>query len=116
MSSQFQSGRTAKGFALILGAARAAGLRERPAGGNVLVQKAGSDELVILAMNDPVMAAAIHEARKTLRKFLTLARNPGPTMIGFSAKIAIPGANGFIRSRMSTNGSSGKSTARRARW
>ncbi|HET7163558.1 MAG TPA: hypothetical protein VFI94_00235, partial [Pseudolabrys sp.] len=68
MSSQFSSGRTAKGFALILGAARAAGLRDRPSGGNVMVRKAGGNELVILAMNDPVMAAAIHGARKTLRK------------------------------------------------
>ena len=40
------------------------------------------------------MAAAIHGARKTLRKFLTLAKNPGPTMGGFSVKIAIPAANG----------------------
>ena len=94
MPSRFSSGRTAKGFALILGAARAAGLRERPSGGNVMVRKAGGEELVILAMNDPVMAAAIHGARKTLRKFLTLAKNPGPTMGGFSVKIAIPAANG----------------------
>lgn len=79
---------------MILGAARAAGLRERPSGGNVMVRKAGGAELVILAMNDPVMAAAIHGARKTLRKFLILAKNPGPTMGGFSVKIAIPAANG----------------------
>ena len=45
-------------------------------------------------MNDAVMAAAIHGARKTLRKFLILAKNPGPTMGGFSVKIAIPAANG----------------------
>lgn len=55
-----------------------------------MVRKAGGAELVILAMNDPVMAAAIHGARKTLRKFLILAKNPGPTMGGFSVKIAIP--------------------------
>ena len=39
-------------------------------------------------------ADAIHGARKTLRKFLVLAKNPGPTMGGFSVKIAIPAANG----------------------
>lgn len=117
MSSQFSSGRTAKGFALILGAARAAGLRQRPSGGNVMVRKAGGDELVILAMNDPVMAAAIHGARKTLRKFLTLAKTPGPTMGGFSVnpQPMVRSFSGFTRSRMSTIDSSGKSTTRRAR-
>jgi hypothetical protein len=89
MSSQHQSGRTAKGFALILGAARAAGLKDRPSDGKALVKKAERDELVILAMNDPVMAAAIHGARKTPRKFLTLAKNPGPTTDGFAVKIAL---------------------------
>jgi hypothetical protein len=47
---------------LILGAARAAGLTSRLSDGNALVQKAEHDELVILAMKDPLMAAAIHSA------------------------------------------------------
>jgi uncharacterized protein YegJ (DUF2314 family) len=92
MSSEHPSGRTAKGFALILGAARAAGLTV-PAG-DTLVRKAERDELVILAMNDPVMTAAIHRARKTLPQFLALARNPRPTMAGFAVKIAILADNG----------------------
>jgi hypothetical protein len=33
------------------------------------VQKAERDELVSLAMNDPVMTAAIHHARKSLPQF-----------------------------------------------
>ena len=94
MSSEQSSGRTAKGFALILGAARAAGLTARLPGGDTVVQKAERDELVILAMNDPVMAAAIHNARETLPQFLALARNPSPTMAGFAVKIAILADNG----------------------
>ena len=46
MSSRHPSDRTAKGFALILGAARAAGLTSRLSNGNALVQKAEHDELV----------------------------------------------------------------------
>jgi hypothetical protein len=83
------SGRTAKGFALIIGAARAAGLTARPPADATLAQKAERDELVILAMNDPVMAAAIHDARTSLPQFLALARHPRPSMTGFSVKIAL---------------------------
>ena len=96
MSSE-SSGRTAKGFALILGAGRAAGLKPRlPDCDAPLqpVQQAERDELVILAMNNPVMAAAIHRARETLPQFLALAKHPGPTMTGFAVKIAIPAENG----------------------
>src|SRR5262245_47201263 len=87
MSDQ-ASGRTAKGFALILGAARAAGLTPRSPDDRP-VRMAGRDELVILAMNDPAMAAAIHSARETLPQFLALARHPSPTMEGFAVKIAV---------------------------
>ena len=93
MSSE-QFGRTAKGFALILGAARAAGLAARPPAEDKLPPKVERDELVVLAINDPVMTAAIHRARKTLAQFLTLARHPGPTMTGFSVKIALLADNG----------------------
>jgi uncharacterized protein YegJ (DUF2314 family) len=88
------SGRTAKGFALIIGAARAAGLTARPPADATLAQKAERDELVILAMNDPVMAAAIHDARTGLPQFLALARHPRPSMTGFSVKIALLAKNG----------------------
>jgi len=88
MSSEHPHGRTAKGFALILGAARAAGLTPRRSA-CALVRKAERDELVVLAMNDPLMAAAVRRTRKTLPKFLALAKRPGPTMEGFAVKIAI---------------------------
>ncbi len=94
MSSDHSWTRTSKGFALILGAARAAGLTARPLDGNAIVQKAERDELIILAINDPAMAAAIHGARQTLAKFLALAKHPGPTMNGFAVKIAIGADNG----------------------
>ena len=78
MSSRHPSDRTAKGFALILGAARAAGLASRLSNGNALVQKAEHDELVILAMKDPLMAAAIHSARKTLPEIPRLGETSKP--------------------------------------
>jgi uncharacterized protein YegJ (DUF2314 family) len=58
------------------------------------VQKAEHDELVILAMKDPLMAVAIHSARKTLPKFLALVKHPSPTMDSFAVTIAVPGGNG----------------------
>ena len=92
MSSEHPHGRTAKGFALILGAARAAGLTPRRSV-CALVRKAERDELVVLAMNDP-LAAAVRRTRKTLPKFLALAKRPGPTMEGFAVKITIGADSG----------------------
>ena len=92
MSSSQSSGRTSKGFALILGAARAAGLSART--GSSLLRKAESDELVFVALNDPVMAAAIGKARQTLTRFLNRAKNPGPMMDGFAVKITIASSEG----------------------
>lgn len=92
MSSSQSSGRTSKGFALILGAARAAGLSART--GSSLLRKAESDELVFVALNDPVMAAAIGKARQTLARFLNRAKNPGPMMGGFAVKITIASSEG----------------------
>jgi uncharacterized protein YegJ (DUF2314 family) len=94
MSSDHQWPRTARGFALILGAARAAGLTARPVDGSATAQKPERDELIILSMNDPAMAAAIHDARHTLSKFLALAKRPGPAMNGFAIKIALGADNG----------------------
>jgi uncharacterized protein YegJ (DUF2314 family) len=71
----------------------AAGLTLRLSNGNAFVQKAEHDEIVILAMKDPLMAAAIHSARKTLPKFLALVKHPRPTMDSFSVTIAVPGGN-----------------------
>ena len=92
MSSQHPSGRTAKGFALIVGAARAAAV-QRSASHSV-VQKAERDELVYLALNDAVMAAAIQSARESLPGFLALAKRPAPEMKGFAVKIALLGDGG----------------------
>ncbi len=92
MSSSQPSGRTSKGFALILGAARAAGLTARTR--SSLLRKAENDELVFVALNNPVMAAAIGKARQTLTRFLNLAKHPGPTMDGFAVKITIASSEG----------------------
>jgi len=92
MSSSQPSGRTSKGFALILGAARAAGLTARTR--SSLLRKAESDELVFVALNNPVMAAAIGKARQTLARFLNLARHPRPAMGGFAVKITIASSEG----------------------
>ncbi len=92
MSSRHPSGRTAKGFALILGAARAA--TAQPGDSQSVVQKAERDELVYLALNDAVMAAAIQSARDSLPGFLALAKRPAPEMKGFAVKIALLGDGG----------------------
>jgi uncharacterized protein YegJ (DUF2314 family) len=88
MSSGHPYTRTAKGFAQILGAARAAGLNAPASSRNSAVQKAERDEVFFLALNDPMIAAAIYNARETLPGFLALANRPGPTMEGFAVKIA----------------------------
>jgi uncharacterized protein YegJ (DUF2314 family) len=92
MSSRHPAGRTAKGFALILGAARAASAQ--PSDGQSVVQKAERDELVYLALNDAVMSVAIQSARDSLPGFLALAKQPAPEMKGFSVKIALIGDGG----------------------
>jgi uncharacterized protein YegJ (DUF2314 family) len=88
MSSGHPYTRTAKGFAQILSVARAAGLNAPACSRNSVVQKAERDEVFILALNDPMMAAAIYNARETLPGFLALANRPGPMMEGFAVKIA----------------------------
>ena len=92
MSSEYPSGRTAKGFALILGAARAAATQS--SAGHSVVQKADRDELVYLALDDAIMAAAIRSARESLPGFLALAKRPAPEMKGFAVKIALLGDGG----------------------
>ncbi len=92
MSFRHPSGRTAKGFALILGAARAAAAQ--PSIGQSVVQKAERDELVHLALNDSIMAAAIQSARDSLPGFLALAKRPALEMKGFAVRIALLGGGG----------------------
>ena len=89
MSSDYPSGRTAKGYAQILAAARAAALGARRAAINSIVRKTERDEIVFLAFNDATMTAAVRSAREALPGFLALAKRPGPTMEGFAVKIAI---------------------------
>jgi len=90
MTSKGLSKRTAKGFAAILNAARAAGLTGSPSGTGT----PGHAALFYLALNDPVMSAAMQSARESLPGFLALARHPGPTMERFAVKIALLGDAG----------------------
>jgi len=84
---------TSAGYAMLLGAAVAAGLAcglaAKPAGAQSITQKAERDELAIVAKSDPVMAAAMGKARQTLPDFLGTAAAPKPGMEGFAVKVAI---------------------------
>ena len=92
MSSRNPSGRTAKGFELILRAARAAAMQ--PYFDQSVVRKAERDELVHLALNDAFMTAATQSARDSLPGFLALAKRPAPEMTGFAVKVALLGEGG----------------------
>ena len=89
--SKDTSKRTAKGFAEILKAARAAGLTASPEPDKA---SARNGALYYLALNDPLMSAAIHSARESLPGFLALARRPAQTMERFAVKIALLGNGG----------------------
>ncbi len=89
MSSDYPSGRTAKGYAQILGAARAAASIARHTALNSISRKAERDEIIFLAPDDTTMTAAVRSARDSLPGFLALAKRPGPKMEGFAVKIAI---------------------------
>jgi uncharacterized protein YegJ (DUF2314 family) len=80
---------TSTGYAMLLGAAVAAGLTAKPADAQSSTQKAERDELAIVAKSDPVMAAAMGNACKTLPDFLNVAAEPKPGMEGFAVKVAI---------------------------
>ena len=89
MPSNNASKKTAKGFAEILNAARAVGLTGSPP--RTDSPEAGEATLYYLALNDPVMSAAIQSAQEALPAFLALARRPGRTMERFAVKIALLG-------------------------
>lgn len=89
MSSDYPSGRTAKGYAQILGAARAAASSARHTTVNSNLRNAERDEIVFLALNDATMTAAVRIARDSLPGFLALAKRPSPRMEGFAVKIVI---------------------------
>ena len=91
MPSKDASKKTAKGFAEILNAARAAGLTASP---EPEAAKAGTGALYYLALSDPVMSAATQSARESLPGFLALAKHPTPTMERFAVKIALLGDGG----------------------
>ena len=80
------SNTTAKGFAEILDAARRAGLTPS--------ETAKQGSLLYLALNDPLISAAVQSARDSLPRFLALARRPGPAMERFAVKIALLGDGG----------------------
>jgi uncharacterized protein YegJ (DUF2314 family) len=90
MSSKGLSKRTAKGFEEILNAARAAGRTGSP----FETGTPGHTALYYLALNDPIMSAAMQGARESLPGFLAQARHPGPTMERFAVKIALLGEGG----------------------
>jgi uncharacterized protein YegJ (DUF2314 family) len=90
MPSKDASKKTAKGFAEILSVARAAGLTA-PEPDAAQTRKGA---LYYLALNDPVMSAALQSARESLPGFLSLTKHPGPTMERFAVKIALLGDGG----------------------
>ena len=92
MPSKDASKKTAKGFAEILSAARVVGLTASPPDPDAA--DAGNGPLYYLALNDPIMSAAMQSARESLPGFLALARHPGPTMERFAVKIALLGDGG----------------------
>jgi uncharacterized protein YegJ (DUF2314 family) len=92
MPSKGASNKTAKGFAEILNAARAAGLTASPPEPDAANVHKGA--LYYLALNDPVMSAAIQSARESLPGFLALARRPDSAMERFAVKIALLGDGG----------------------
>jgi uncharacterized protein YegJ (DUF2314 family) len=92
MPSKGASKKTAKGFAEILDAARAAGLSASPPDPDAA--NASNGALYYLALNDPIMSAAMQSARESLPGFLALARHPEPAMERFAVKIALLGDGG----------------------
>jgi membrane protein required for colicin V production len=61
-----------------LQSARAAGLSAPQSNDNGFVEKCEHDELVILAINDPLMTAAVHNARQTLPTISRFGEAAGP--------------------------------------
>ena len=92
MPSKNASKKTANGFAEILNAARAAGLTASPAEAGTAKSHTGAP--YYLALDDPLMSAAMQSARESLPGFLALARHPAPTMERFAVKIALLGDGG----------------------
>jgi uncharacterized protein YegJ (DUF2314 family) len=80
---------TSAGYAVLLGAALAAGHDPGPANAQTITQKAERDELAIVAESDPVMAKAMSKARQTLPDFLNTAATPKAGMEGFAVKVAV---------------------------
>jgi len=97
---------TASGFAVLLDAGAAAGLKPRKSADSRVVEMAERDELAYVPHDDPDMAEAFRKARESLPRFLTLAGKPAAGMDGFAVKIAIDEGDGpeffwvhpFIRS------------------
>src|ERR1041384_4648511 len=92
MPSKGASNKTAKVFAEILNAARAAGLTASPPEPDAANVHKGA--LYYIALNDPVMSAAIQSARESTPGFLALARRPDSAMERFAVKIALLGDGG----------------------
>lgn len=80
---------TASGFAVLLDAGAAAGLKPRNDPDQRIADKADRDELAYVRHDDPDMRAAFRKARASLAQFLALAELPRPGMEGFAVKIAL---------------------------
>lgn len=82
-------GSISNGYAVLLGAAVAAGLTAAPAWPQSIVSKAERDEIASVAEHDPVMARAMRKARETLPGFLDIASHPTGGADGFGVKVAV---------------------------
>lgn len=60
------------------------------AAGQSILEKATRDEIARVPTGDADMDAAFRKARATLKEFLTLARNPRPSITNYAVKIGIP--------------------------
>ncbi|HKY87346.1 MAG TPA: DUF2314 domain-containing protein [Pseudorhodoplanes sp.] len=70
-----------------------AAIQASPASAQSLMGKAERDEIVIVAKNDPAMAATMQKARDSLDGFLKLAATPPAGASSFSVKVAIRDGN-----------------------
>jgi uncharacterized protein YegJ (DUF2314 family) len=80
---------TARGYAILLGAAVGAALTVSGASAQSIVDKAARDEVAAVAEDDPLMASAMSKARQTLPTFLDAASHPKPGTDNFGVKVAI---------------------------
>jgi uncharacterized protein YegJ (DUF2314 family) len=84
---------TSRISAMLLLSIIVAAIQASPASAQSLMGKAERDEIVLVAKNDPTMAAAMQKARDSLDGFLKLAATPPAGAQGFSVKVALRDGN-----------------------